>query len=442
MKKQINGKKRYNTILYVIIGLLFILWAFRIDLINTDNTFTLRLVQHPVSELIKLDALDVHPPLYYLILKLFFTVTFISHASPFIQIIAGRVFNVLLLGITLIVMRSILNKLTGQKFSFAFLSLVCLFPMVIWHSTGIRMYVLSALFIACELNSIINFNRDQRIRDIVLATVFAALGAWTHYFTAIIAGLLLFYNFVIEKHRRIPYLISGIVFFISFIPWLKISMSQVSSVKHSYWIKNNIEEYFGAFVYQRLAKFLGSKLSLCFAILFLACLIYITIKTLKSLSSEFQKYYVMVTIVLFGTILLGFILSVLIRPIFQGRYVFGISLIYFVMTLPLIAAFFSSSSNNLRRVVKGCLILLICAGTALNLLLGAYYNLKSVNVYRNARQLENSSAKVINADNEKVPTLLMNSYLVQDKTFTNKHYGHLTSQSDKLFKGIYPNIKK
>lgn len=84
MKKQINGKKRYNTILYVIVGLLLILWAFRIDLINTDNTFTLRLVQHPVSELIKLDALDVHPPLYYLILKLFFTVTFISHASPFI----------------------------------------------------------------------------------------------------------------------------------------------------------------------------------------------------------------------------------------------------------------------------------------------------------------------------------------------------------------------
>lgn len=71
MKKQINGKKRYNTILYVIVGLLLILWAFRIDLINTDNTFTLRLVQHPVFELIKLDALDVHPPLYYLNFKTF-----------------------------------------------------------------------------------------------------------------------------------------------------------------------------------------------------------------------------------------------------------------------------------------------------------------------------------------------------------------------------------
>lgn len=163
---------------------------------------------------------------------------------------------------------------------------------------------------------------------------------------------------------------------------------------------------------------------------------------MKSFSSEFQKYYAMVTIVLFGTILLGFILSVLIRPIFQGYYVFGISLIYFIMTLPLIAAFFGSLNNNIKRTVKGCLILLICAGTALNLLLGAYYNLKNVNVYRNAQHLENSSVKVINADDEKVPTLLMNSYIVQNKTFTNKHYGHLTSQSDKLFKGIYPNIKK
>lgn len=92
--------------------MLFILWAFRIALINTDNTFTLRLVQHPVSELIRLDSMDVYPPLYYLILKLFFSVTFISHASPFVQIIAGRLFNVLLFGITLVVMRNVLNKLT------------------------------------------------------------------------------------------------------------------------------------------------------------------------------------------------------------------------------------------------------------------------------------------------------------------------------------------
>lgn len=154
MKKQADKKRKIDIFLYIIVAMLFILWAFRIALINTDNTFTLRLVQHPVSELIRLDSMDVHPPLYYLILKLFFSVTFISHASPFVQIIAGRLFNVLLFGITLVVMRNVLNKLTKQKFSFAFLTLVSLFPMVIWHTTGIRMYILSALLIACELNSI------------------------------------------------------------------------------------------------------------------------------------------------------------------------------------------------------------------------------------------------------------------------------------------------
>lgn len=379
MKKQADKKRKIDIFLYIIVAMLFILWAFRIALINTDNTFTLRLVQHPVSELIRLDSMDVHPPLYYLILKLFFSVTFISHASPFVQIIAGRLFNVLLFGITLVVMRNVLNKLTKQKFSFAFLTLVSLFPMVIWHTTGIRMYILSALLIACELNSIINFNRNQRAKDIILATIFAALGAWTHYFTAIIAGLLLFYNFIAEKNHRISYLVSGIVFFVSFIPWLKISMNQISSVKNSYWIKNNIAEYFGAFVYQRLGHFLGNKLSLCFAVLFLICLIYITVKTLNSFSSEFKKYYIMVATVLFGTILLGFILSILIRPIFQGRYVFGISLIYFIMTLPLIAEFVTNLANDkMSKIIKWGLFLLIGVGTTLNLLLGVYYNLKTV----------------------------------------------------------------
>ena len=328
MEKQTNKKKKTVILLYIITIILLILWAIRLDLINMDNIFTLRMIQHPFSEIIKLDSMDVHPPLYYIILKIFFNITFISHASPFVQVVAGRLLNVLFFMVTLIVMRSILNKTIHQQYSFLFLLLVSLFPTVIWQSTGIRMYSLSALFIACELNSIINYNRNKRLKDIILATVFASLGAWTHYFTAIIAGLLLFYNFVGEKHKRIPYLISGIAFFISFVPWLQISMNQVRSVEHSYWIKNQIAEYFNVFMYQKLGELLNDKASMCFTILFLICLMYITFKTLKSFNAEFKKYYVMIAMVRLGTIVLGFVLSVIIRPIFQERYVYGVSLIF------------------------------------------------------------------------------------------------------------------
>lgn len=441
------GKRKMYYVLYTISITLLFLWASRIDLVNMDDTFTLRMLQHPISEIIKLDSLDVHPPLYYIILKIFFNITFISHASPYIQIIVGRLFNVLIFFVTLIVMKNILGKLINQRFSVMFLTLVVLFPTVLWHTTDIRMYGLSALFISCELNAIINYNRNQKLKDIILATVFASLGAWTHYFTAVIAGLLLLYNFIMEKHKKIPYCISGIVFVVLFIPWLKISMNQISSVKHSYWIKNQVGEYFNAFVYQKLGRILGNNLSFCFSILFIVCLIYIAIRTLKNFDSDFKKYYIMISVCLYGTILLGFVLSILIRPIFLGRYVYGISLVYFIMTLPLINEFIINGINNKKdKLFKYGIISLIGIGSVLNMLFGIFYDLRGIKIYQEMENVERSSNKVIVVDHYKSRDIpLMNSFLVQNKTFVIKDYTRIsdtgTCQSRKLFQDIYPNIK-
>lgn len=447
MNKLTTKKKKIYYVLSVIAIILLFLWTFRIDLVNMDDTFTLRMLQHPIPEIIKLDSLDVHPPLYYIILKIIFNITFTSHASPYIQIIIGRIVNVLVFLITLIIMRNILNKLTNKRFSLMFLGLVILFPTVLWHTTDIRMYSLSALFISCELNAIINYNNNQCLKDIVLATIFASLGAWTHYFTAVIAGLLLFYNFVMERHKRISYFISGVIFLCLFTPWLKISMNQISSVKNNYWIKNQIGEYFNAFVYQKLSRILGNNLSFCFSVLFIGCLVYIAIRTLDNFSSNFKKYYIMVSTCLYGTILLGFILSVLIRPIFLGRYVYGISLIYFIMTLPLISEFIISRVRGKKdKIIKYGIISLIGIGTLLNILFGIFYDLRGIKIYQETEKLEQSSNKTIIVDRYKsrdVP--LMNSFLAQDKTFIVKDHNKLsdtgTCQSRKLFKSIYPNIK-
>lgn len=337
-------------------------------------------------------------------------------------------------------MRVVLEKLLNKRIFFAFTLSVCLLPTILWYSTDIRMYSLSALFIACELNSIINFNRNHQTKDIILATLFAALGAWTHYFTAIIAGLMLLYNFTMNKKGRISYLISGIFFFILFTPWLKVSMNQMASVNHSYWIKNQLAEYLNVFCYSRLSGILGNKPACCFSILFIGCLFYTAFKTLKMFNQEFRKYYMMVSIILFGTIILGFILSILIRPISQARYVYGISMIYFVMNLPLIQKLLTTHSNS---IIKWGFLGMVSIGVLFNLALGAFNSIKNVKIVQSVTQLEKSSVTRINCDHELRPVALMNSYLVKDKTFTTKHYDELsdTCQSEVLFKNIYPNIK-
>ena len=432
-------KQHKKVIIYCLGLLLFVPWIFRLNLGNPDDTFTLRMLQHSIPQIIRLDALDV-PPIYYIILKLFFNITFIDHASPFIQIIAGRLFSAIIFLITLFVMRVVLEKLLNKRIFFAFTLSVCLLPTILWYSTDIRMYSLSALFIACELNSIINFNRNHQTKDIILATLFAALGAWTHYFTAIIAGLMLLYNFIMNKKGRISYLISGIFFFILFTPWLKVSMNQMANVNHSYWIKNQLAEYLNVFCYSRLSGILGNKPACCFSILFIGCLFYTAFKTLKMFNQEFRKYYMMVSIILFGTIILGFILSILIRPISQARYVYEISMIYFVMNLPLIQKLLTTHSNS---IIKWGFLGMVSIGVLFNLALGAFNSIKNVKLVQSVTQLEKSSVTQINCDHELRPVALMNSYLVKDKTFTTKHYDELsdTCQSEVLFKNIYPNIK-
>lgn len=438
MVKNINQHKK--AIIYFLGLLLFVPWIFTLNLGNFDDTFTLRMLQHSILQIIHLDSLDVHPPLYYIILKIFFNITSVSHASPFIQIIAGRLFSTITFIATLVVMRKVLINLLNRYISFAFILSVCLLPTILQYSTDIRMYSLSALFIACELNSVINFNRNHQIKDIFLATLFAALGAWTHYFTAIIAGLILLYNFIMNSKGRVSYLISGICFFILFTPWLKVSMNQMASVEHSYWIKNRLVEYLNVFCYSRLSGILGNKLACCFSILFIGCLLCTAFKTLKTFNQEFRKYYTMVSVILFGTIILGFILSILIRPIFQARYVYGISMIYFVMNLPLIQKLLTNHSNS---IIKWGFLGLVSIGVLFNLALGAFNSIKNVKIVQNVSQIKKSSNDDINCNHELQPVVLMNSYLIQNKTFTTKHYAELsdTCQSKILFKNIYPNIK-
>lgn len=87
---------------------------------------------------------------------------------------------------------------------------------------------------------------------------------------------------------------------------------------------------------------------------------------------------------------------------------------------------------------------MVSIGGLFNLALGAVNSVKNVKIVQNVSQIKKSSNNYINCYHELKPVILMNSYLVQNKTFSTKHYDELsdTCQSKVLFKNIYPNIKK
>lgn len=63
-----------KNVMFYAVPLLFLLMGILTcfnDTIWVDEAFSVELVKHSFVDIIKLDATDVHPPLYYLIYKLF-----------------------------------------------------------------------------------------------------------------------------------------------------------------------------------------------------------------------------------------------------------------------------------------------------------------------------------------------------------------------------------
>ena len=77
-------KQHKKAIIYCLGLLLFVPWIFRLNLGNPDDTFTLRMLQHSIPQIIHLDSLDVHPPLYYIILKNIFILLSLFDVSFYI----------------------------------------------------------------------------------------------------------------------------------------------------------------------------------------------------------------------------------------------------------------------------------------------------------------------------------------------------------------------
>lgn len=314
-------KSIWIKLFYGIAIFLLLTWTFSLNL-YMDESFSLKLSSQNWLNIIKLDSLDVHPPLYYLILKAFFIITTFGTSSMIIKAILGRIFSVICFaimskGIQLIFKKS-LNK--NINFKIIFLGLLLL-PNVLYHATCIRMYAFGAMLITWELVFLIDYLQHNKLIYLFYALIFAILSAYTHYFAAVIAGLIFLYEFISSikhsnKRKAIQFGITGIILFILFIPWMTIAFKQVSNITHSYWMTNNINFYVDLFYYHAF------PLKVFYLIGFVLQLIF-TFYCYKNGSSNFKKIYRRVLFYFFGTMLLGIIINLFIRPIFQSRYLFS-----------------------------------------------------------------------------------------------------------------------
>ncbi len=316
-----------------------------------DELFSIEFAKRPVSELISLTARDVHPPVYYIILRFFLLMgEGIGIVGPgglepeMMAKIVSVIPFLLLLIYDLTVIRKHYGIVCAGIFSFAIVSM----PQMPEYTTEIRMYSWSVFFVTAMLIHSISLLRKMYDSEFDKWDILNALGmiiyssaaAYTHYYAAfcvaVIYGFLLLW--VIAAYVRtmkksgkkvnIRTLATVIICInmtaISYIPWISVVLSQVGAVKENYWIQPvGIRTFGSAAKYLFKGYFDNYELAIVLAVIFL---FFVAALFIRSLIRLFRNKDVEEGFLIYGFVVLpvivtmGIAASILIRPVFQTRY--------------------------------------------------------------------------------------------------------------------------
>lgn len=294
-----------------------------------DETFSLGLARHSIKELIILTAKDVHPPLYYLILKL--AMIFFPGSAT-----AAKIISV----IPVILIMCISNYFFAKEFSYKssilftllFLSMYAVFE----YSVEIRMYTWCMLF--CMLCCICSYYiyKYNNLKSYLLYVLFAEFGAYCQYWTAF--GLAI--NFILisivcllrDKKSIRNILITAAIGIVFYLPWAKVVISQLSEVSGEYWISKvtarNVIEYI---LYEL-------PMAGVFKIISILLIGYFVKKTISDIKNKETKshFNLICFITPFILIACATIISIAVRPVFQAKYALPLSvfiLFYIIITV-------------------------------------------------------------------------------------------------------------
>lgn len=295
-----------------------------------DEAFSSYIIQYNVIDIARYTATDVHPPLFYWLLKgwtmLFGTTELgLRTMSIFFGVIAA-VFAYLWT-----------RRSFGRRAALVALAILVLSPLFIRYSQEARMYTLSAaiVFAATYVLSLAQASKGRKLW--IIYGVLISLGMWTHYFTALAwiahwvwrfvmlrktgaRGKALFKKFF-DKNWLWAYGLAVALY----LPWLPAMVIQLIVVQASgFWIGavgiDTVGGYFGTLVY-----FLQSyQITGWFAAILLAAGLLVTIlslKTYKALKANERSSFILLLSMAAVPPILLFIASLPpLTPSFVERY--------------------------------------------------------------------------------------------------------------------------
>lgn len=322
---------------------------------------------------------DCHPPLYYYWLKLLGEVLghtgTVYHLASVLPFAGGIIMAV-----------TVMRKHFGKVPAAFFIVITGLGKACLEYNQEIRMYALAFFCVAacfyCAYRVLDTGKRSAWIGMVL----WGLAGAYTHYYALASAGLILFFTgaaFWIQHRGRtwLKGLAAVLIYIAGYIPWLYFVFAAMENFSGSWWMT----EILG--LSQCLDMIMGSQgmksiiLPLLLAVLVIVLAAESSIfewsrkeeKALLQIHTPSVREWSSVSYILLvglativGTLIFGYVISVLLYPLLAARYLYPLSAVAFMMVvmgsgrvLELIRSAKTSWRKYLHMAVTGLLLLLL-----------------------------------------------------------------------------------
>lgn len=231
--------RKNNTIIYYLTASSLILVQILVIIHNAhigksfwyDEAYSIQIIKYSYTEILRITSLDVHPPLYYFMLK--------SFSQPFDNsIFSLRIFSGMGVIACLFIGLTEIQKLFGKRISLVLIALIVIMPVIQYLSMEIRMYSWAMFFVLGA--SIYAYKiYDKNTNSSYIGFIFFSIaGGYTHYYTLIcIFVIYILLGFALLKNRKSlkNYLALCFMLFLLYSPWIPIFINHVKSIHSNFW---------------------------------------------------------------------------------------------------------------------------------------------------------------------------------------------------------------
>ncbi len=321
---------------YITINLILIVYTFSLLLYNNflhqtfwyDEAYTIALVKYSYTEILEITSSDVHPPLYYFMLKSFCSIFGDS-------LIVMRIFSNLGVIASMLFVLFFTSKPLTKVVSTLFILLIATMPVNQYMGVEIRMYSWAMFFVLASTIYGYQAYDEQRLSSYIKLAIFSVCAAYTHYYALLSVSIiyLLLIFFIIKRREKnwSKLLLSTLLFVILYAYWIPVLFSQIQSVQNSFWIEPITAKDVLLFCYYffspkepthpyMIFTKLEMSIALSIALLVISRLIFQIIRLYIKQPNKRLKtavYFISIYII---TLIITFLISFTIQPISFPRY--------------------------------------------------------------------------------------------------------------------------